>query len=124
MIKTTDDGTALLTARNYWPLSALARKVKRESSSDGCRRDTNSKLKTGPMSCRLSPYDGNINAVYVDPDRKASWPPGKRQTLLHNAAINDKLIGPVFSFELVVARLQPSEDDSLVTLRANADRGQ
>src|SRR3981081_398827 len=49
---------------------------------------------------------------------------GQTQTLLQNPAINDKLVGPVFSLELVVARLQPSEDDSLIALRTDADRAQ
>src|SRR5260370_18468596 len=49
---------------------------------------------------------------------------GQTQTLLQDPAIYDKLVGPIFRPELVVARLQPSEDDSLVALRADADRGQ
>src|SRR5947207_2125436 len=49
---------------------------------------------------------------------------GQTQTLLQDPAINDKLVGPVFNRELVVARLQPFEDDSLVAFRADADRGE
>ncbi len=49
---------------------------------------------------------------------------GQTQMLLQNPAIYDKFVGPIFRPELVVARLQPSEDDSLVALRADADRGE
>src|SRR5207248_9802691 len=49
---------------------------------------------------------------------------GQTQTLLQDPAVYDKLVGPVFSFDLVVASLQPSEDDSLIALRPDADRGE
>src|SRR5207244_11314116 len=62
-----DDGTALLTARNYSPRSASARRAIRESSSDGCRRvTTNSRLKTGPTS--LSFIAGYWRSVCVCPE--------------------------------------------------------
>src|SRR5438876_8253183 len=49
---------------------------------------------------------------------------GQTQTLLQDPAIKDKLVGPVFSLELVFARLQSPEDDSLIAFRADADRSE